>query len=253
MDPAYVMFGTDPEADGARFVAVSEYVRNENYLEMDVEGIEHDIAIAILAEDAPSDVPVIELSAVTPTLGTMVQWVGFGHTAYGADDKGIKRTVGYPVSDFLGRLVGTANASCRADSGGSIYVMEGGTLKLAGSDRGSLSMCVGNSYFVPAALYIDWFNTTIDAHGGRGSPTVEDAGVPEADAGATDAGLSTDDAGAVVADDASIVDGDASTPVIPVDRGGCSVVASRRSSLSWFAFVFALLGLARVRRQIHRH
>ncbi|MBK8172045.1 MAG: trypsin-like serine protease [Sandaracinaceae bacterium] len=219
MDPTFVMFGHDPEAEGARFVPVAEFVRNPDYLEMDVEGIEHDVALAILAEDAPSDVPVIEIASVIPSNGTNVRWVGFGYTSYGGTDKGIKRTVEHPISSNLGRLVGTVNASCRADSGGSIYMMEGGALKLAGSNRGSLSMCEGDSFFVPSQLYVDWFNTTIDEHGGRGGPVTEtDGGMSATDAGQSgDGGAPADVDGGAAWGDGGV------TEPMGVRSSGCSI------------------------------
>lgn len=166
--PAYVMFGSDPEAAGARFVAVAENVLHPDYAEGTIEGVSNDVAILILAADAPADVATVPLVAAPPAVGTPVRWVGFGHTAFEAGDKGIKRTTVETVNDVFGALISTANASCKADSGGSVYLETSG-LQLAGSVRGSTSNCEGDSSFVSAATHATWIADTIAEHGGGGT------------------------------------------------------------------------------------
>ena len=247
MDPTFVMFGTNPELSSARFVPVSSFIRHDLYAEGDLAGIEHDVAIAILGEDAPGDVAPVEIAFDAPALDQDVTWVGFGHTGYEADDKGVKRAVAFPVIGNLGNLLATANASCRADSGGSIFVEEGGSLLLVGSDRGSASMCTGDSYFVPTSVNAAWMMTTIDEHGGGGTAVV-DAGAPVVDASnpGDDAGSSREDSGTPALDAGS--EAEDAAPSVPSARhrsSGCSVAHTTTES-SWMLWL-ALFGLLAVR------
>lgn len=246
MDPSFVMFGNNPELSGATFVPVSSFIRHDLYVEGDLAGIEHDVAIAILSEDAPNDVSPVRVLPAPTSLGVDVTWVGFGHTGYEADDKGLKRTVTHPVTGSLGNLLATANASCRADSGGSVYELVGSELALAGSDRGSASMCTGDSYFVPTSINLDWISATIDANGGRGTGDV-DAGMP-----VDDASMPTRDAGATVAD-SSVADPDMGStaltdsgidPTIRERSSGCNAAATSSRPLSPFACLTAMFALA---------
>jgi MYXO-CTERM domain-containing protein len=180
-DPSYIMIGTDPEAADARFVRVAGTYRDPLYVDGTFEGVSHDDAVLILAEDAPVDVPRIPLASVIPTVGTPVTWVAFGHTYYEAGDKGIKRMASRTVTAADGAIVDTANASCKADSGGSIYVTEADGLHLAGSDRGSLSNCEGDSAFIAARANATFINQMILDHGGGQSAA--DGAPPEPDAG----------------------------------------------------------------------
>jgi MYXO-CTERM domain-containing protein len=188
----YVMIGSDPEAAGARFVPITDFILHPGYAEGTFEGVSNDIAVLILGENVPDDVVPVPLVPSAPGVGATVRWVAFGHTAFEAGDKGIKRTVVRQVSQVDGALITTGNASCKADSGGSVYVESGAELHLAGEVRGSVTMCTGVSSFISAAHHAAWITSTVEDNGGLGEGP--DAGpIPHIDAGPDDPDASPSD------------------------------------------------------------
>ena len=101
--------------------------------QFDPQTLANDLAVVYLAE--PAMVPAWPLATQPPDSGSVLRLVGFGVTAAGAGDFGIKRQgstglVGYTASTLV--LEPDPSQPCAFDSGGPAFLMHDGVEVLAG-------------------------------------------------------------------------------------------------------------------------
>ncbi len=207
-----------------------------------------DIAVLIVQEDLT--VPAVPISRTPPTMGNVVELIGYGYTIPGAADPtdlGTKHRGLATVSVVEPNVFSTTGATwtCTGDSGGP--VLDRATGRLIGvTSIGPAGCRVSTSY----ATRVDRYLALLD--GALGGPPPTDAG------GANDAGSTSDD-GVPVADAAATVDAagaDGSTcttgecDLRPNARGcACSTTGRVASSVHGLAaLTLVLVALRALRR-----
>lgn len=168
VDRLEVFFGTTVGEEGTTIGV--DAARMHRYYDPDT--LDHDIAVVHLAADAPAGVEPVALRSEPATaelVGATIRMVGFGETAFGAGDTGVKRQVESIVTDVAARhlFTGTEEANtCKGDSGGPIFLGEGAAEEQIGVTSRSRS-CSPNSVKMRVDPFLDelvW--PFVDAHDG---------------------------------------------------------------------------------------
>jgi hypothetical protein len=130
-----------------------------------------DVAVVRLA--TPVDgLAASPLATSTPAFGTPATIVGFGRSGGSFDDYGLKRvgdvtTTACPLgvsneTSVCWTFTGPGANTCNGDSGGPLFVAEGGSLAVAGVTSGGQSascLPTDRSYDANVAHYADWITT----------------------------------------------------------------------------------------------
>jgi secreted trypsin-like serine protease len=130
----------------------------------DPQTLQNDIAV-IMLKTAPPVTPSI-ISDQAPSLGQKVTLVGFGCTATGVKDAGIKRIAHNYISKvettrfaFKGSGNGTGS-TCKGDSGGPAFATYGGKEVQVGVTSSGLTPCGVLAYDTRVDAFYSWVKTT---------------------------------------------------------------------------------------------
>lgn len=162
----YFAVGTDVFAEGG-LVASTAVTAMEMHPDYTGRDIVADVGLVALEEPLPVDPVALSDQGAWPGWdGATVSVVGWGITADGAEDAGVKRTADLAVfswdDDFL-YLSDTESNLCSGDSGGAALMPDsGGTLRLAGVNSFVFALdgggpCVGGGSGVARVdTYLPW-------------------------------------------------------------------------------------------------
>ncbi len=180
-----------------------------------------DIAVIVLSQDGPSDpIPLNKDGAANSWLGNSnpLTFVGFGVTAYYADDSGIKRKVDIPVDYWDGTFLyyeDTQHQTCFGDSGGPAFTDHSGQWKTAGVTSYGDEHCSQYGADIRVDTYASW----IEDYTGAQSDDDDDTG--DDDTGDDDTGdddTGDDDIGDDDTDPMDDDTGDDDDTVPPIDN-----------------------------------
>jgi Trypsin len=170
--PLEVFFGTDVSKDGV-FVGVVSATPHPSF---DDEDNANDVALLLLDRVAPAEpIPMVDEALDGAFMGTQARIVGFGHTAAGADDAGLKMEGTSDISVVtpdVFEIVPGPSMTCHVDSGGPVFVTVEGQERLAGvtssGDLQCASVGVNTQVGAHLASFIDPFLSTVGEVGDAG-------------------------------------------------------------------------------------
>jgi len=135
---------------GAQFATdakTTRVVEARAYSGFEPTTLTNDIALLLLEDTAPSDVPIAKLFAGPfddSRVGAAVRLVGFGTVRAGAPTIGARNTGGALITSYdesAFRLAPNAELTCTGDSGGPAFVTIDGVEVLAGVTSGGDAQC----------------------------------------------------------------------------------------------------------------
>lgn len=224
-----VYFGADLTAEedpSYEFVTATSRVAFHPQWNPDDIAAGYDIGIAELAEPAPVTPRAVNLEPISQSqVGQPIRLVGWGDTAGGAGDSGIKRAVVSQLADFDDKLllVGDSEKSiCNGDSGGPGFMTIG--------DR---EVVVGVASFVDAGCSEIGVSTRVDVYRDF---LADEAGVGDQPPEQPDAGPDGQDP-----------DGDPPIGPTPDDEGGCSAAGGTGSAPLLLAVLMLMVATRRKR------
>jgi V8-like Glu-specific endopeptidase len=144
----YAVFVGSTVGQGGTTIAISDARADPAY---DETTLSHDVTLLTLRDAAPvAPMGLYPQALGASFVGQTVQVVGFGDTAAGASDQGIKRTGTARVSavdalDFT--VVPAPSQPCEGDSGGAALTMAGGASILVGVVSNGDDACVDHTDF----------------------------------------------------------------------------------------------------------
>lgn len=217
---------TVEEDPSYQFVAAASRVAFHPQWNPDDIAAGYDIGIAELAEPAPVAPREVNLDPITSSqVGQPIRLVGWGVTAGGAEDSGVKRAVVSQLADFDDKLllVGDSERSiCNGDSGGPGFMTIGGR-----------EVLVGIASFVDAGCSEIGVSTRVDVYRDF---LADQAGVGDSPPAQPDAGPGGDDP-----------DGDLPLRPTPADEGGCSAAGGAGSAPLVLAVLLLVVATRRKR------
>ena len=229
-----IYFGTDftvENGPGFIFQTLAESaVFHPDWNPKDLEA-GNDIAVIGLADAVPiAPIPVNTTAITGADVGQPVRLTGWGITAGGGEDSGLKRTVGSRLDDFNNNLVIIGNDQtnvCSGDSGGPAFMTLGGREVVMGVTSFGDVDCEQLGVSTRVDVFLDFLNQTAGVPGE----------VPEQPNPQPDPQPDPGDPG------------EPRTPIAPTpaDEGGCSLAGSGPPITSIFMLGLVAL-LARRRR-----
>lgn len=266
-----VMFGPDLMPTPDATVAVTDVVFHPDYDPVDYDS--PNLAVAILAEDAPSGIaPIPPLPAALGLTdadeGAMLTFLGYGPTTRDGTDFGTRRTIDAAIdqvcddgTECAGRTdlvlidLASGGGPCMADGPG--FLERAGTRYLAALSYASDENCLVQGFGLSLGRYesflAEFLGTAADADADAETDAESDAGTDAAaDADADAAPDGAVDTPAETAEDAfdALEDGDGPPPDADAGSGGCSCRASSASGVAaWWLLGAALLTAGRLRRR----
>lgn len=165
--PYEVMFGASFDDPDVRFVRVTSVEADPAFVR---DTHEHDVAVAVLAETAPTDpVPLPTSVLDADAVGLPARIVGFGVDSDVVMADGEKRQGTMTVSSVdPGLFEATPDPSntCEADSGGPVFVELDGTEQLVGVTVSGDPSCTRFALNVRVDAVLDFLEPALEAHSG---------------------------------------------------------------------------------------